>query len=155
MSAGGGAAPKIRATEGAIAEGQWRRLHPLSPLIKAWKGVTVLLAIVLFQNTNLFVNSLSSDYAHSLGTGRIVLIAVGGLLGLVLILGLISYLSWRVTRFAVTDSGVYYRSGILLRTLNASRVLTSNILSWDVFSGSARSTLRLRAAPDRRLLSAF
>lgn len=122
MSAGGGAAPKIRATEGAIAEGQWRRLHPLSPLIKAWKGVTVLLAIVLFQNTNLFVNSLSSDYAHSLGTGRIVLIAVGGLLGLVLILGLISYLSWRVTRFAVTDSGVYYRSGILLRTLKQARL---------------------------------
>ncbi|MBJ2329326.1 PH domain-containing protein [Schaalia cardiffensis] len=122
MSVGGGAAPKIRATEGAIAEGQWRRLHPLSPLIKAWKGVTILLAIVLFQNTNLFVNSLSSDYAHSLGTGRIVLIAVGGLLGLVLILGLISYLSWRVTRFAVTDSGVYYRSGILLRTLKQARL---------------------------------
>lgn len=122
MSAGGGAAPKIRATEGAIAEGQWRRLHPLSPLIKAWKGVTVLLAIVLFQNTNLFVNTLSSNYAHSLGTGRIVLIAVGGLLGLVLILGLISYLSWRVTRFAVTDSGVYYRSGILLRTLKQARL---------------------------------
>lgn len=122
MSAGGGAAPKIRATEGAIAEGQWRRLHPLSPLIKAWKGVTVLLAIVLFQNTNLFVNTLSSNYAHSLGTGRIVLISVGGLLGLVLILGLISYLSWRVTRFAVTDSGVYYRSGILLRTLKQARL---------------------------------
>ncbi|WP_455135155.1 PH domain-containing protein [Schaalia cardiffensis] len=122
MSAGGGAAPKIRATEGAIAEGQWRRLHPLSPLIKAWKTVTVLLAIVLFQNTNLFVNTLSSNYAHSLGTGRIVLISVGGLLGLVLILGLISYLSWRVTRFAVTDSGVYYRSGILLRTLKQARL---------------------------------
>lgn len=122
MSAGGGADPKIRATEGAIAEGQWRRLHPLSPLINAWKGVTILLAIVLFQNTNLFVNTLSSDYAHSLGTGRIVLIAVGGLLGLVLILGLISYLSWRVTRFAVTDSGVYYRSGILLRTLKQARL---------------------------------
>lgn len=122
MSAGGGAAPKIRATEGAIAEEQWRRLHPLSPLIKAWKGVTVLLAIVLFQNTNLFVNTLSSNYAHSLGTGRIVLISVGGLLGLVLILGLISYLSWRVTRFAVTDSGVYYRSGILLRTLKQARL---------------------------------
>lgn len=122
MSAGGGAAPKIRATEGAIAEGQWRRLHPLSPLIKAWKGVTVLLAIVLFQNTNLFVNSLSSDYAHSLGTGRIVLIAVGGILAFILIVGLISYFSWRVTRFAVTDSGVYYRSGILLRTLKQARL---------------------------------
>lgn len=122
MSAGGGAAPKIRATEGAIAEGQWRRLHPLSPLIKAWKGVTVLLAIVLFQNTNLFVDSLSSDYAHSLGTGRIVLISVGGILAFILIVGLISYFSWRVTRFAVTDSGVYYRSGILLRTLKQARL---------------------------------
>lgn len=122
MSAGGGAAPKIRATEGAIAEGQWRRLHPLSPLIKAWKGVTVLLAIVLFQNTNLFVDSLSSNYAHSLGTGRIVLISVGGILAFILIVGLISYFSWRVTRFAVTDSGVYYRSGILLRTLKQARL---------------------------------
>ncbi len=122
MSAGRGADPKIRATEGAIAEGQWRRLHPLSPVIKAWKGVTILLAIVLFQNTGLFVNTLSSDYAHSLGTGRVVLIAVGGILGFVLILALISYFSWRVTRFAVTDSGVYYRSGILLRTLKQARL---------------------------------
>nr|WP_269815697.1 PH domain-containing protein [Schaalia cardiffensis] len=31
-------------------------------------------------------------------------------------------MSWRVTRFAVTDSGVYYRSGILLRTLKQARL---------------------------------
>lgn len=79
--------------------------------------MTVLLVIILFQGTNLFINTLSSNYAHPLGTSRIVLVVAGEPSGLVLILGLISYLSWRVTRSAVTNSGVYYRFRILLRTL--------------------------------------
>lgn len=122
MSARQAADPKIRATEGVVSEEQWRPLHPVSPVINVWKGLTILFAVILFQNTNLLMGALSSDAAHSLGIAAIIGISIGALALFVLIVGLYSYFAWRVTRFAITDNGVYYRSGILLRTLKQARL---------------------------------
>lgn len=122
MSARQAADPKIRATEGVVSDEQWRPLHPVSPVINVWKGLTILLAIILFQNTNLLMNALSSDVARSLGIAAVFGIVLAVLLVFVLIVGLYSYFAWRVTRFAITDNGVYYRSGILLRTLKQARL---------------------------------
>ncbi len=116
------AAERIRAAEGGVPESQWRRLHPISPVINAWKALAVLAAIVFYQNIDIVVDALDSEAAHALGVVLLILIIIGALLAVLLLAVLYSWLAWRATRFAVSSGGVFYRSGVLMRTLKHARL---------------------------------
>lgn len=128
-----------------LADGEWHRLHPASPLLR---GGLALLAILGFVIANLrerlvemflpvFAPDLGDEFDQEFGRwqgdwandpiGGIVLNGLVGwaLLGLaVLIVGIVGgfWLSWRMHTFRVTDESVEVRSGILFRSHRSARL---------------------------------
>ncbi|UED85613.1 PH domain-containing protein [Streptomyces profundus] len=88
-----------------IPTGQGKRLHPLTPWRRAWAPVAGLCAVAL-QNA-----SEVRDQAQGDGLGWLLL----GVAVLVLGATAYGYLSWRVTRYLVTDTELRIRTGLLFR----------------------------------------
>ena len=85
--------------------GQGKRLHPVTPWRRAWAPLTGVSA-VLVQNAEQLPGWLGS-----LGPGRLLLLA----LGLLACGSAYGFLSWRVTRYLVTDTELRIRTGLLFR----------------------------------------
>ncbi|MFT2752235.1 PH domain-containing protein [Clavibacter sp. Sh2088] len=128
-------APAIPATEARIAEeltdGGWHRLHPATPLLRG--GVVFLLAIGFLvssfreQLVERFVPGREqadgeSDLIPWLVESGALIWVILGLLAFTLLAVGISYLSWRMHTFRVTDETVEVRSGILSRTNRRARL---------------------------------
>ncbi|MCU1514429.1 MAG: hypothetical protein JWO10_1519, partial [Microbacteriaceae bacterium] len=113
---------------GRLADGEWHRLHPASPLLKGGIAFIAILSIVL---TNLRERLIAIvipqydqqgnpvDYIVDHGFVVQVLAIVAGVL-LVFVGGF--YLSWRMHTFRITDEVVEVRSGILFRTNRKARL---------------------------------
>ncbi|RMI41339.1 PH domain-containing protein [Streptomyces triticirhizae] len=99
-------APDAPAENGAeIPVGQGKRLHPLTPWRRAWAPLAGLFAVAL-QNA-----AEVRDQAEGAGLGWLLL----GVAVLVLGATAYGYLSWRVTRYLVTDTELRIRTGLLFR----------------------------------------
>lgn len=122
MRAGGGEGGRVRAVDEGVPEGAWRRVHPISPALNAWKALAALLAVIVYQNTDLVADLLGSRWARERGGLVIALMVLGALLLFLLVAGLYSWLAWRATSYAVTDNAVWYRSGILFRSQRHARL---------------------------------
>jgi putative membrane protein len=110
------------------ADDGWRRLHPLSPLLR---GGLVVLAVALYVGKELADRVLGSfaperfgepdgvvdAFVDDLADRPLVAVAAAGLLvvPLILILGAVTWVNWRFTRFRVTASQIELRSGVLFR----------------------------------------
>ena len=95
---------------------EWNRMHPVTPAVKGWKVLAVLLVIAVQQ--------LSDDVAQArdLLAGRGWLLVVGVvLLGALLGFGY-SAVAWRMTRYALDDDAVYLHSGVLFRQQRKARL---------------------------------
>ncbi|MFR9726607.1 PH domain-containing protein [Streptomyces sp. MS19] len=90
---------------GEIPAGQGRRLHPLTPWRRAWAPLAGLFA-VMAQNVEELRRWTSSVAVGWLLLSLGLLLACAGLYG---------FLSWRVTRFLVTDTELRIRTGLLFR----------------------------------------
>lgn len=106
--AGAGAVAGAVAGEGpapAPVPGQERRLHFLTPLRRAWVPIaaTIGLAAQQGQNFTEWVTAVS------------VMLRVLALVALVLVFGAYGFLSWWFTHYAVTDTELRIRSGLLFR----------------------------------------
>lgn len=104
--------------ESAGEEGyDWRRLHPVTPALRGWKVLAAFVAVIGVQ----FAESLQ-DVAQAFGPGRAWLVV----LGVVLLVGVVGFvysaLAWRVMRYAVTDSAVHLRTGLLFRQQRQARL---------------------------------
>ncbi len=95
---------------------EWNRMHPVTPAVKGWKVLVVLVVIAAQQ--------LSDDVARAqdLLAGRGWLVVVG----VVVVGALIGFgyaaLAWRMTRYAVDDDAVYLHSGVLFRQQRKARL---------------------------------
>ncbi|GIG27743.1 PH domain-containing protein [Cellulomonas marina] len=93
----------------------WRRMHPVTPVVRGWRVVVGVLAVAVFQLDS-FV-----DLVVELGA-RAWLVG----LGLLLVVGVIGFassvLAWRMTRFAVTDEAVHLRQGVVFRQQRQARL---------------------------------
>jgi putative membrane protein len=111
-----------------LADGQWHRLHPASPLLKGGLALVAILG-VLFANLrerlfDTFVPGLRQqgdpvDYIIDngfLGLALLVVVAV------LIVLILAFYASWRMHSFRITGEVVEVRSGILFRTNRKARL---------------------------------
>ena len=112
-------------------EGEWRRLHPLSPIVRGGRG-TVAIAIVLLPA--LFGGRTHPDHA-------IVELAVVGLL---IVLG---FITWLVTRWRIDEDDILIETGLIRR--RSLRFPLSQLQSVDIVRpGLARlvgvAELRLR-----------
>jgi putative membrane protein len=114
-----------------LADGEWHRLHPATPLLR---GGFAFVAIVGFVIANLRERILDffvgGRPAYAGGGDPLDLIVERGLIPLALLAVLVIlliviatfWLSWRVHSFRITDELVEVRSGILFRTNRRGRL---------------------------------
>jgi putative membrane protein len=127
-------APPLDRHAAAGLGGNWQRLHPLSPLVRAGRGLVAIVVILLISTAGGSHESLGGDAAHL------------GVLVVVFVLGLIS---WLVTRWRVEGGILRVESGLIRRT--SERFPLSQIQAIDtVRPGLARvfglAELRIRVA---------
>ncbi|WP_369054998.1 PH domain-containing protein [Kineococcus terrestris] len=95
-------------TRAVLADPGWRRLHPVTPVLRAWKVIAVALAFLVGNNL---------DELARIDVPAWVLL--GSLLGALLVLALVgavfSWLSWRKMRYRLDAEAVHLESGILWR----------------------------------------
>lgn len=122
------AAPGGPPIDSRLADGQWHRLHPATPLLRGGIAFVAILGIVLVNLRDLWIEVLIGgpgdevdpfEYVVENGLLGLVLLAV--LAGLLLTIGGF-WLSWRMHTFRITDELVEVRSGILFRTQRRGRL---------------------------------
>ncbi|WP_137845766.1 PH domain-containing protein [Microbacterium sp. 2FI] len=125
-------APPRELVRSPLSDGEWHRLHPLTPLLR---GGLVLLIVIGLVVANLrdrliaiFVPTFGDDfeeYEEWESTGdpidfvianNLYLVAILAVLGVLIVVVAFFYLSWRFHTFRITDDDVEVRSGILFRT---------------------------------------
>ncbi|MDR3033314.1 MAG: PH domain-containing protein, partial [Kitasatospora sp.] len=94
--------PAGKETEQEVRE---RRLHPVTPLRRAWAPVTVIAGWTV-HNPSQTQDQLTKLTAATLFAGLAILVAAASLYG---------FLSWWFTHFAVTDTELRIRTGLLFR----------------------------------------
>ncbi|MFI8498948.1 PH domain-containing protein [Streptomyces sp. NPDC085524] len=82
-----------------------RRLHPFTPLRRAWVPIAATVGVIAQQGER------AQEWIGELSA----LLRVTGVLGLVLVFGVYGLLSWWFTHYAITDTELRIRSGLLFR----------------------------------------
>jgi putative membrane protein len=103
--------------QASAAGAEWRRVHPLSPLLRAGRTVLVVVAVTLDASTEIVLDS-----------DPVVLLLV--LAGALVVAATYSWLAWRATAYRIGLDELELRSGILFRSHR--RVPTARIESIDV-----------------------
>lgn len=110
-----------------LSDGEWHRLHPLTPLLRGGLFLVVVIGIIVAnlrdRLINLFLPGADGfDYEYSgdpidfVVANNLVLWAALAVLGVVLVLIGIFWMSWRFHTFRITGDDVEVRSGVLFRT---------------------------------------
>jgi putative membrane protein len=97
------------------ADDGWRRLHPLTPLVRSWKVLAVLLAIVAQQRgPEIASNGLPSQ--------REALYGLAGLGVAVVVAGVYGLLSWQRSQYRVDGDSLQLHTGVLFRQQRRARL---------------------------------
>ncbi|WP_402468258.1 PH domain-containing protein [Isoptericola aurantiacus] len=114
----GGPVPDASVAPSPGPEPQWRRVHPVTPLVRAWAALVALLFIL----GNQALDALDSIDEVA---GQVVRLWWVAALGLLLFLAAVvgfAWLAWRMTTYAVDDSAAHLRKGILFRQQRHARL---------------------------------
>lgn len=104
-----------------IAPEDWKPLHPLTYVPRVVGSVTGVVGLVSLSNAAAIGRMLNGETPQWLETTGIFL-GLAFLAGIVLaIAGAYCYLSWTKTRYAVSNTTIWYRAGILGRTQRHAR----------------------------------
>ena len=116
-----------------LSDGEWHRLHPLTPLFRGGLFLVVIAGIVIANLRDrlvfIFLPWLDDDIdvedvedfqgrdpIDFIVANNLYLVAALALLGILLVLIGLFYLSWRFHTFRITGDDVEVRSGVLFRT---------------------------------------
>jgi putative membrane protein len=111
-----------------FTDGEWHRLHPLTPLLRGGVTFVAILGVLIYNIRDILIESL---FGGEGGQGEpLVWLYENGYVGialLVLVVGLLVviggyYLSWRMNTFRITEEVVEVRSGILFRRNRKGRL---------------------------------
>jgi putative membrane protein len=129
-AAPGGAAPSAPAPPAAVrsplSDGEWHRLHPLTPLLRGGLFLLVVIGIVVANLRDRLLGLLipgSDEWSDVEGdpidaiveNGLVAVAFIGVLVALVVVI-VAFYVSWRFHTFRITGDDVEVRSGVLFRT---------------------------------------
>ncbi|MGP7960114.1 PH domain-containing protein [Sanguibacter sp. A247] len=108
-------APVVEAETGLA----WRRMHPVTPVVRGWTVIVVMLFIVV-QNSLDDLDDLgeAADLARGVG----LLWIVGGLAAIIAVVVVYCWVAWRMTRYAIGANAVHLRKGILFRQQKQARL---------------------------------
>jgi putative membrane protein len=94
----------------------WVRVHPITPVVRGWKVLVVLLVIVMQQFQ--FDVSNAARLFGEVGIGPVALVVAG-----VAVIGFgYATLAWRMTRYAVDAETIYLHTGVVFRRQRAARL---------------------------------
>jgi putative membrane protein len=105
-----------------IADGAWHRVHPLTPAVRSWQILAVLLVIVVQDTGQNAVREATGTGSGGdadipwLGAGAIALV-VGAL-----VIALLLAVSWRMTRYRVTAEALELQHGVVARHQRRARL---------------------------------
>lgn len=113
----------------ALSDGQWHRLHPASPLLKGGIALIAIIGVVL-ANLRERLIEMFVPQAGGYAEGPVDLLVRTGFIGWVLLVVLgvlvvlvaIFYVSWRLHSFRITNEVVEVRSGVVFRTNRKARL---------------------------------
>lgn len=137
-----------------LADGQWHRMHPLTPVVRSWRVLIVVLVFVVQGWGDNLAQGDGLPDVHRPSVGGRVLAGGGAVVILVLAVGIgYAVLSWRATRFRVADEALELHSGILFRQhrrARLDRVQTVDVVQPFVarLAGLARLTLEVAGGSD-------
>src|SRR5690606_9066934 len=114
----------------SLADGEWHRMHPLTPLFKGGLALIVVAGIVISNMRDRVIGWVVSVFApeeaHYLDYGgdpvdwvmanNFLLFALLGVLALVIVLVAIFWFVWRFQQFRITGDHVEMRKGIVFRS---------------------------------------
>ncbi len=113
-----------------LADGEWHRLHPATPLLRGGLFIIFLAGIFASQAKQQIIDFvLGAPDQHDAGDpfalltthGRLIPVLLGIVVVLILIV-VVFYLSWRVHTFRITDEVVEVRSGLIRRQYRKGRL---------------------------------
>jgi putative membrane protein len=111
-----------------LADGEWHRLHPATPLLRGGIAFIALVGIVLANLRERLLEFLfgghgtPGDPVDEIVDRGLVPVALLVVLGVLLAFIVGFYLSWRMHTFRITPELVEVRSGILFRTHRKARL---------------------------------
>ncbi len=113
---------------GNLADGEWHRLHPATPLRRGGLALIAIIGIVVANLRERLVEIFiggggyeGDPFEEIVERGLVPLALLALLVGLLLFVGGF-YLSWRMHTFRITNEQVEVRSGILFRTNRKGRL---------------------------------
>ncbi|MGZ0712014.1 PH domain-containing protein (plasmid) [Coraliomargarita sp. W4R53] len=125
-------APPRALVRSPLSDGEWHRMHPLSPLLRGGLALLVIIGIVIANLRDRFVGTVlpwfSSDFDNyeqweSSGdpidfviANNLYLVALLVVFGVIALIVAGFYISWRFHTFRITEDDVEVKSGILFRT---------------------------------------
>lgn len=118
-------APPRALVRSPLSDGEWHRLHPLTPLFRGGFALVVVAGIVIanFRDRIIFLflpDELDGEYPEDpvdfVIENNLIVIALAAVLAIVLVLIGLFYVSWRFHMFRITGDDVEVRSGVLFRT---------------------------------------
>ncbi|PRB17217.1 PH domain-containing protein [Microbacterium sp. MYb62] len=118
------------ASTATLANGEWHRMHPLTPLFKGGLALIIIAGIVianmrdrliawavaLFTPEEAHYGSYPGDPVDWVLSNNLILVALLSVLGLVIVLVLIFWFVWRFQQFRITGDHVEVRKGIIFRS---------------------------------------
>jgi putative membrane protein len=114
--------------EGRFTDGEWHRLHPLTPLLKGGIAFVAVIGIIVVNLRDILIEQFfgnGSDRGEPLvwiSEHGFVGVGIAAFLLLMILFVVGFYVSWRMHTFRITDEVVEVRSGILFRTNRKGRL---------------------------------
>lgn len=116
--------PPQQAVRSELVDGEWHRMHPLSPLLRGGLAMLVILGIVVTNLRDRLIAIFIPDSGEYSGDdpvdfiieNNVALPALGITLGLLVVIIALFWVSWRFHTFRITGDDVEVRSGVLFRT---------------------------------------
>jgi putative membrane protein len=110
----------------------WHRVHPLTPILESF-GVLVGIFIAAAYGLQNFAQTAIENLARGDGVDLgfagwlrthplVILGGVGGIVLILLITALFSWLAWRVMGYRIDSESIYYRRGLLSKKLRKARL---------------------------------
>ncbi|MBF4562843.1 PH domain-containing protein [Microbacterium sp. VKM Ac-2870] len=116
----------VAAVRSPLSDGDWHRLHPLTPVLRGGLFLVVVVGIVITNLRDRIIGWLvpgladwekyQADPVDYVVSNNLILLALLAVLGVLLLLLGGFWLSWRFHTFRITGDDVEVRSGILFRT---------------------------------------
>lgn len=117
-------------TRSPLSDGDWHRLHPLTPLLRGGLTLVVIAGILIANFRDRLIQGVVPIFVPEVDPGDfetgdpldfifergLLLVALGAVIIVVLVLVGTFYLSWRFHTFRITGDDVEVRSGVLFRT---------------------------------------